>query len=95
MFIVNLTYKVELKKVDDFLAEHILYLKEQYAAGYFLASGRKVPRSGGVILSKMKDKAELMKVLNKDPFKMNDLADYEIIEFIPSMTSKAFEILKS
>ncbi len=94
MFIINLTYKVELDEVDNYLEEHIDYLKKQYADGIFIASGRKVPRTGGIILSKVKDKERLIEVLDRDPFKINDLAEYQIIEFIPSMTSKALEIIK-
>lgn len=94
MFIIELTYKVKLEKVDDLLEAHIEYLKEQYDNEIFIASGRKVPRTGGVILSKINDREKLLKVIDKDPFKVNDLADYKIIEFIPSMTSKEFEILK-
>lgn len=95
MFIINLTYKVPLEKVDHYLEAHIEYLKVQYAAGNFIASGRKVPRTGGVILSNLKDKSTLQEVLNQDPFSINDLAEYDVIEFVPSMTSEAFEILKS
>ena len=73
---------------------HIDYLKQQYADKTFIASGRKLPRTGGMILSKINSKEELLEILAKDPFKMNDLADYKIVEFIPSMTSKEFEVLK-
>ncbi|MEO1411470.1 MAG: YciI family protein [Bacteroidota bacterium] len=94
MFIVELTYKVELEKVDAYLAAHIAYLEKQYARGAFIASGRKVPRTGGVILSKLASKAELLEVLEEDPFKINDLADYKVLEFVPTMTSEAFDVLK-
>ena len=94
MFIVNLTYKVDLSKIDKYLDEHIEYLKQQYANDKFVASGKKIPRTGGVILSQLKDKNHLLEILEQDPFKINDLAEYEIVEFIPSMTSKGFEILK-
>lgn len=87
MFIISLTYKVPLNRIDEEIENHICFLKEQYALGNFLASGRKVPRTGGIILSHMKDKSELEKIIHKDPFYIYDLADYEIIEFIPSMTS--------
>ena len=59
MFIISLTYKVSLQQIDKELNNHVRYLKAQYAAGNFLASGRKVPRTGGVILSQMKDRIEL------------------------------------
>ncbi|CAH2212785.1 YciI family protein [Tepidibacter aestuarii] len=93
MFIVSLTYIKELDIVESYLQEHVDYLKEQYAKGFFMASGRKVPRTGGVILSNIKDKEELMDVLKKDPFYKNEVAQYDIIEFVPSMTSKELDFL--
>ncbi|HLT54031.1 MAG TPA: YciI family protein [Flavobacteriaceae bacterium] len=93
MFIINLTYKVELTKIDQFLDEHIEFLNEQYTLGNFIASGRKVPRTGGIILSKVNSKQELERVIEKDPFKKNKLADYELIEFIPNKTSHELHFL--
>ncbi|UII20493.1 YciI family protein [Fulvivirga ligni] len=84
MFIINLTYKVPLEKVDQYLQEHVAYLNEQYDLGHFVASGRKLPRTGGVILSNMKVKEDLIQVIELDPFKKHDLADFEITEFVPS-----------
>mgnify|MGYP000371469311 CR=1 FL=1 len=95
MFIVELTYKVELEKVDQFLNEHIAFLNEQYELGNFIASGRKVPRTGGVILSKVESKLKLEKIIEKDPFKINDLADYDLTEFIPSKTCNELSFLMS
>lgn len=94
MFIINLTYKVSLDVVNQHLEDHIDFLNEQYEAGHFMASGRKVPRTGGVILSGMSDKVALESVLAKDPFHLHQLADYEIIEFIPSKTNDALRSLK-
>ena len=93
MFIINLTYKTELKKIDHFLNEHIEFLNKQYELGNFLASGRKIPRTGGVILSSVKSKPELEKIIEKDPFKKNELADYELTEFIPSKTCEELKFL--
>jgi len=94
MFIVSLTYICELEKVDKIIPEHIEYLKIQYEKGNFIASGRKVPRTGGIILSKLDDIQELEQVLNEDPFKIHNLATYDIQEFIPSMTSNEYINLK-
>ncbi len=93
MFIINLTYKTELLKIDQFLTEHIEFLNEQYELGHFLASGRKIPRTGGIILSNVESKLELVKIIEKDPFKKNELADYEMIEFVPSKTCKELKFL--
>ena len=94
MFVAVLTYKVPIEEVEKHLNEHVEFLKGQYEAGNFIASGRKVPRTGGVILSNMKNKNELEQVLAQDPFNINKVADYEIIEFVPTMTSKELEFLK-
>lgn len=95
MFIINLTYKVDLSEVDQLLDAHVSFLNEQYAMGNFIASGRKVPRTGGIILSNISNKAELESIIELDPFKLNDLADYEIIEFVPSKTSEELNFLIS
>ncbi|MBW1294365.1 YciI family protein [Aquimarina litoralis] len=93
MFIINLTYTTELEKVDRFLNDHIEFLNEQYALGHFLASGRKVPRTGGIILSNAKSKSELENIIEKDPFYENELANYELIEFVPSKTCDELKFL--
>ncbi|GLQ30820.1 YciI family protein [Litoribrevibacter albus] len=94
MFVVSLTYKAELTDVDKLIEAHVAYLDEQYAKGHFLASGRKVPRTGGVILAKVSSREELDKILEQDPFFKADVADYEVTEFIPTKTAPEFESLK-
>jgi uncharacterized protein YciI len=86
MFIVSLTYTALLEQVDAVLAAHVDWLNAGYAAGVFLASGRKVPRDGGVILARG-ERAALEARLADDPFARAGLASYEIIEFIPTMTA--------
>lgn len=93
MFIVNLTYKVELERVDQFLDEHIEFLNKQYELGNFLASGRKIPRTGGIILSNVESIEDLERIIEKDPFRKNELADYQLTEFIPSKTCEKLNFL--
>ncbi len=95
MFVVSLTYVCELSEIEKYLADHIEYLDRNYAKGIFLASGRKEPRTGGVILAQMENRTELEKLLDKDPFKIHGLANYEVIEFIPSKTSEALSFLRA
>lgn len=87
MFIISLTYKVPLDRIDEELNNHVEFLKEQYVLGNFQASGRKIPRTGGIILSQIKDRTEVESIIQKDPFYQKNLADYEITQFVPSMTS--------
>jgi uncharacterized protein YciI len=93
MHIINITYKVPLETVDEHLNAHVAYLNEQYDKGHFIASGRKVPRTGGIILSKVADRKELLKIIEQDPFHIHSLADYELIEFVPSKTSEEAKFL--
>lgn len=94
MYIISLTYKVPLEIVELHLNDHIAYLNLHYELGNFHASGRKVPRTGGIILSKVTDKLKLATILEQDPFKIHDLADYKITEFIPSKTCDEWSFLK-
>ncbi|MBN1467843.1 MAG: YciI family protein [Fusobacteriaceae bacterium] len=94
MFIINLTYIKPLEEVEKYLEPHVKYLKNQYASNNFIASGRKNPRTGGIIISKLEDIKILEKILGEDPFKINKIADYEIIEFIPTIVGKGYENLK-
>jgi uncharacterized protein YciI len=50
MFIVTLTYVRPLEELDTLMDAHVTWLKKHYASGLFVASGRQVPRKGGVIL---------------------------------------------
>ena len=83
MFIIELKYKVTIEKVDQYLVEHRNFLDTCYQKNHFIVSGPKNPRTGGIILSQLKDRAQLEKVLSKDPFSVHGIADYEIMEFTP------------
>lgn len=85
MFIAILTYKKPLSEVDLFLAAHREYLAEHYAAGDFITSGTQTPRIGGVIMIKAENRTAVDDIIAKDPFNINGIADYQIVEFTPTM----------
>lgn len=87
MFVVIVHYIQPLSEIDARLEEHVAYLKRQYQAGVFVASGRQVPRSGGVILARAANRQALRAVLEQDPFSQHGLAEYQVIEFTPSLTA--------
>ena len=80
-----LTYKKPLSEVDRFLAAHREYLAMHYTAGDFIASGPQTPRVGGVIIIKADNRATVDAIIAKDPFNINGIADYQIVEFTPSV----------
>ncbi|OIQ26521.1 YciI family protein [uncultured Vibrio sp.] len=93
MFIISLDYQVPLEQVDQFVPEHIDYLNKHYAEGHFILSGRKEPRTGGVILSTVSDRSELNDILALDPFYREGLATYEITEMVPSKSTESLKFL--
>lgn len=81
MFVIELVYKVDLARIDAHMAAHVRFLKQHYAAGHFLVSGRKIPRDGGIILAVGGSRDEVERIIRQDPFVEKGLADYRIIEF--------------
>jgi len=91
MFIVLLTYQKPLAQIDRLMKEHVGFLQRQYEAGLFVASGRQVPRTGGVILARATDRQSLEAIMARDPFVREGAARFEVIEFTPSQTRPGFK----
>lgn len=87
VLIISLTYKVPLEKVDEARNGHLEFLEKCYEKSIFIASGPKVPRTGGIILAKDVTKEELEGIIKEDPFYQQQIAEYEIIEFTPTMST--------
>lgn len=90
LFILELTYKKDLSEVERYLTEHNHYLEKYYAQGHFICSGRKNPRTGGIILARGESRQQLEKIIQDDPFWQQQIADYQITEFIPSKADPDF-----
>lgn len=84
LFIIELTYKASLEGIDEAMAPHMAYLKKYYDAGVFLMSGRKLPRDGGIILSRGESRESVEGVAREDPFHARGLSDFRVVEFRPS-----------
>jgi uncharacterized protein YciI len=95
MFLILLRYRKPLSEVDRFVTEHREYLARYYASGHFLLSGRKEPRDGGVILARADTKSEIEEIVSEDPFNREQIAEYDIIEFMPSMAAAHLASLMS
>ena len=89
-----LTYVRPLAAVDALMQEHVAWLDEQYAAGRFVVSGRRIPRTGGVILARGDDRAEIEALAATDPFVAAGVATCEVIRFRASQTAPGLEGLR-
>ncbi|PDT39109.1 GTP cyclohydrolase [Rhizobium sp. M10] len=93
MFILSLTYLKSNDEADRYMEPHMAWVKEGYAKGWFLASGRKIPRTGGVVLA-IGDRAAIEAYVAADPFTIHGVAAYDITELAVTTTAEGLEILK-
>ncbi len=87
MFVIELTCKADLAKIDASMKAHVKFLQKYYASGHFLISGRKIPRDGGIILAVGESRDRIQQIAEEDPFYTRGLADVRIIEFRVSQRS--------
>lgn len=81
MFVIELTYKAPLGKIDAHMAAHVAFLNKYYASGNFLVSGRQIPRVGGIIMAVGESPGRIAAIMAEDPFVKHGLADVRIVEF--------------
>ncbi len=92
MYVVSLTYKVPEEIVDFHLPAHVAWLQEAFDAGVFMVAGRKVPRTGALLLSNA-ERDVLDASLENDPFYVNGVAEFEVMEFHASRVAEGYENL--
>jgi uncharacterized protein YciI len=93
MYVVLLTYKAPIEEVDYVLPDHSKWLEKHFQAGEFLAAGRQNPRTGGVIITRPMPRVKLDAILCMDPFCLQHLATYEVIEFSATRTAPELRLL--
>lgn len=91
MFIIDLHYIVPLDQLDAHMTDHVKYLHKYYKLNMFIASGRKVPRTGGIILALAKSKEAVDEIIQEDPFYIHKLAEFRVTEFLTSQSHPEFK----
>ncbi|WP_211882654.1 YciI family protein [Pseudarthrobacter albicanus] len=92
MYVVSLTYKVPEEIVDFHLPAHVTWLQDAFDEGVFMVAGRKIPRTGALLLSNA-ERDILDTALAKDPFYVNGVADFEVMEFHANRVAAGYENL--
>ena len=93
MFIVDLHYIAPLEQIDAHMKEHVQYLNKYYKQNVFVASGRKVPRTGGIILALTPSRELLEDIIREDPFHIHRLAEFKVTEFRTSQSHPSLKQL--
>jgi uncharacterized protein YciI len=91
VFIISLHYIVPLEQLDAHMADHVKFLRKYYAKDIFVMSGRKVPRTGGIILARADAPEDIEKIMSEDPFVIHKLAEFTITEFLTSQFHPALK----
>jgi uncharacterized protein YciI len=91
LYLIFLRYLVDLEEIDAMMEQHNAFLDKYFKTGAFLVAGRQVPRTGGVILARGKDRATVERITMQDPFVKHKLASVDIVEFKASRTGKGMK----
>ncbi|MGV3768471.1 MAG: YciI family protein [Sphingobium phenoxybenzoativorans] len=93
MFVITLTYKVDLDVVDSHMDAHVAWIKTGLADGWLLIAGRQVPRVGGILIARgIREDIEAKAAT--DPFVINGAADFTVTEFLPRFVAAGLESLQ-
>ncbi|WP_412480569.1 YciI family protein [Azonexus sp. IMCC34839] len=90
LYLIVLSYLRPLAEVDEYMDAHRAFLKKHYDAGHFLISGRKEPRTGGIILARAASADEVLTWVSEDPFRQAGVAAYEFIGWTPTMAANGW-----
>ncbi|RAX54726.1 GTP cyclohydrolase [Helicobacter sp. 16-1353] len=84
LFLVIVTYIKPLDEVEALRPKHREYLKEGYKNKNLLLSGPHKEHNGkfgGILIARFPSKENVEEFTKNDPFYLNNVATYDIIEF--------------
>ena len=93
MFLIDMVFNDMALITPALTEQHRAYIGAEYKNETLLFGGPKVPRTGGLILSKHESLELLTDFLEADPFVSSGAAAYSITEFKPMMGAPSFEFL--
>lgn len=95
MFAFHSVYLKPIEEVDKYVDAHRAYLRTLNEKKILVCSGPKIPRTGGFILLNTVSKDEALNIMSRDPYVLNGIATYDLIEFeLKSCTEGFKELLK-
>ncbi|WP_124726891.1 YciI family protein [Staphylospora marina] len=83
MFVAILRYKLPFEEVQKHVKAHRDYLDGQYREKRLIVSGPMTSKTGGVMVFRVQTREEVDRIIEGDPYYLNGVAEYEVIEFDP------------
>lgn len=84
MFVIYGSYIKPIEEVERVLPLHLAYLDKLNNEGILICSGPMKPRTGGVILLDLDSRDKVDEILKNDPYYIERIVNYTIIEFSPT-----------
>lgn len=84
LFLIIITYIKPLNEIEALRTQHREYLKKGYESKNLLLSGPHKEynnKLGGIIIARFSSKQEAQAFIKNDPYNLNNVATYEIMEF--------------
>ena len=94
--IALIRYRRPFEEIAPKVDEHRAYLRELKAAGLLLVSGPIDPRTGGILLLRVPDEnssVALDRIRDGDPFTKLNLAQYELLPWLPTIGTEELDKL--
>jgi uncharacterized protein YciI len=90
---VVLRYLVPMERIEQTVDRHRAYLRELKAQRKLVASGPLVPRTGGALLLRIADDAELATLLSGDPYAQEGLVEHTVHRWAPNIGVEGLDAL--
>jgi len=90
MFVLLIQYQVPADEVARVRDAHRAFLGTLYREGRLLCSGPRADGTGGILIARTQPRDELLSLLANDPFVLQGIGRYEVIEFAPLLQADGF-----
>ncbi|HEX5553830.1 MAG TPA: YciI family protein [Chitinophagaceae bacterium] len=90
IFLILLQYIKPHFAIDQYYPSHQDFIDRYVDSGHFICSGRKTLKTGEFILCKAGNRKEAQAIVAEDPFDINQLAVFEIVQYSVTAYAKAF-----
>jgi uncharacterized protein YciI len=95
MFIILLKFSKNREHASKFMDAHMKWLKQGFDDEVFILAGGIKPHSGGAIIAKNSSIELIKSRVTQDPFVIQNIVEFEILEINPSKMVEGFtELLK-
>ncbi|MGH7028051.1 YciI family protein [Brevundimonas sp.] len=95
MFVILLRFSANKAAAGEFMEAHNAWLKAGFDNGVFLLAGSLQAGAGGGVIAHSATRSDLETRVAADPFVLNDVVAYEILEIAPGRTDERLAFLKA